>query len=541
VIARCESQIGAGGIVLLWLAIVAPVVRAAVPEASYLFPAGAQRGTTVEIMAGGNLGDWPAHVWVNRADVSVTPASEKGRLSMSVTPDAVPGIGLLRIYNAEGTSAPLPFIVGTLPELNEQEPNDSPKKPQVLASSTGVVNGRLEKRGDVDTFAVTLEKGKTLVAAVTANETLRSSMDGVLQIVSPRGSVLAQNDDERGLDPLLAFVAPADGVYLIRIFAFPAAPDASISFAGGETYVYRLTVTSGAFIDGALPLAVSRGVPTEVEACGWNLLEADKRRLIEPPADSADVRLFSPQWGNSLTLPVLPHRSLVEAEPHDAAHPQPVELPATLSGRIGAPRDKDAFRVHLSKGESWQFKLESRSLGYPLDSVLELFDAAGKSLARADDTGQNADAELGYAAGADGDYTLVVSDLYEHGGPRYFYRVTIARLEADFALGVPQHAYTLAVDKPLEIAVTIDRRQNFAGEIDVQVLGLPEGVTASPVKSLAMGDTAKTVKLVLTATAAPFSLPIRIVGTSGGLSRLAESTVPAGARISELWLTVAKR
>jgi hypothetical protein len=531
---------GARGIALLSLTLAASVVEAAAPEASYLFPAGAQRGTMVEIVAGGNLGDGPAQVWVNRPDVTVTPAAEKGRLSMSVTPEAVPGIGWLRIFNAEGASAPLPFIVGTLLELNEQEPNDNPKKPQMLASSTCLVNGRLEKRGDVDTFAVTLHKGQTLVAAVTANETLRSPMDGVLQVVSPRGSVLAQNDDERGLDPLVIFVAPADGIYLLRIFAFPAAPDAAISFAGGDAFVYRLTVTGGPFIDGALPLAVSRGMPTEVEAWGWNLPDPDKRRLIEPPAESSDVSLFSPQWAGALTLPVVPHRSLVEAEPNDAAHPQPVELPATLSGRIGAARDQDAFRVRLAKGENWQFKLESRSLGYLLDSVLELFDASGKSVARADDTGQNADAELSYAAGAGGDFTLVVSDLYEHGGPRYFYRLTMARIEADFVLSVPQHAYTLAVGKPLEISVTIDRRQNFAGEIAVEVLGLPAGVTAVAVKSLAMGDTAKTVKVMLTATAAPFSAPIRIVGTSVGLSHLAESGVPAGAGISDLWLTVVK-
>jgi hypothetical protein len=539
VIARRELRIGACGIALFWLAIAAPIAQAAAPEASYLFPAGAQRGSTVEATVGGNLGDGPPHVWVSRPDISAAPAAEKARLSINVAPDAVPGIAWFRIYNAEGASAPLPFVVGTLAELNEQEPNDSRAKPQTLPTSTCVVNGRLDKRGDVDTFAVAMQKGQTLVAAVTAHETLRSPMDGVLQIVSPRGSVLAQNDDERGLDPLLPFVVPADGIYLVRIFAFPSTPDASISFAGGETYIYRLTVTSGGFLDGALPLAVSHAA-AEVETCGWNLAAADRRRLVEPPAESSEVSLFSPQWGNALNLPVVPHRSLVEDEPNDAAHPQPIELPATMTGRIGEPSDQDAFRLHLAKGENWQFKLESRSLGYPLDSVLELFDASGKSLVRADDTGQNVDSELNYTATAEGDYTLVASDLYEHGGDRYFYRLTIAPLAADFALSVPQHAYTLTAGKPLEIPVTIDRRQNFAGEIDLEVPDLPDGVTASPARSLATDDTNKTVKLVLTATAAPLSVPIRIVGKSAGRSRAAESAVPAGAGVRDLWLTVAK-
>jgi len=534
-------QIALVGAVLALSGALSHVAQAAGPEAKHLFPAGAARGSTVEVTAAGNFGKWPAQVWVNRPDVSVVAAADKGKFSIVVVPEAAPGVRWIRIYDAEGASAPLPFVVGTLAEVNEQEPNDSPKKPQALPGSTCVVNGRLEKRGDVDTFAVSLVKGQTLVAAVTANETLGSPMDTVLQIVSPRGSVLAQSDDERGLDPLLPFTAPADGPYLVRIFAFPATADASISFAGGEAFIYRLTVTTGGFIDGALPLSVSRGGQTEVAAYGWNLAEADKRRAIEPLADAADVDLFSPQWANALSLPVVAHRSVLESESNDAPHPRPVELLATFSGRIGEPHDQDAIRFHLAKGQAWQFKLESRSLGYPLDAVLELFDSSGKSLVRADDAGTNPDAEMKYTAGDDGEHTLVVSDLYDHGGPRYFYRLTIAPLDVDFALTVPQHSYALAVGKPLEVPVTIDRRENFAGEIDIQVLGLPDGVTVSPAKSVPQGDTAKTVKLVLTATGGPSSRTIRIAGKSTeGVERLrlAESMVPADAHISDLWLTV---
>jgi len=540
-IANCKLQIGTST-ALLSMALLAHLADAAPPDVKFLFPAGAARGATVEVTAGGNPGEWPAQVWVNRPDVSIVAGAEKGKFSVTVAPDAVPGLRWVRVYNAEGASAPLPFAVGTLPETSEQEPNDSPKKPQTLPSSTCLVNGRLEKRGDVDTYAVSLVKGQTLVAAVTANEVLGSPMDAVLQVVSPRGSVLVQSDDERGLDPLLPFNVPADGVYLVRLFAFPATPDASISFAGGETFIYRLTVTTGAFIDGSLPLAISREGQAELEVFGWNLADADQRRAIVPPADATHVDVFSPQWADALTLPIVPHRSLVEAEPNDVAHPLPVELPATLSGRIGGPGDKDAFRLHLIKGQPWQFTIESRSLGYPLDAVQELFDASGKSLVRADDSGKDADPSVKYTAPADGDYTLVVSDLYEHGGPRYFYRLTIAPLEAEFTLSVPQHAYVLTVGKPLEIPVTIDRRQNFDREIELEVLGLPEGVTVAPVKSVAKGDTAKTVKLVLTATSGPFSGPIRILGKSSeaGRSRLAEALVVAGARLSELWLTVTK-
>lgn len=509
--------------------------QSAAPDVKYLYPAGATRGTTVEVSPGGNTGDWPPQIWVNRPDVTVVPAAEKGKVSITVSPDAVPGIRWIRLYNTHGAAAPLPFVVGTLPEVNEQEPNDIATKPQALANSACVVNGRLEKRGDVDTFAVSLTKGQTLVAAVTANEMLDSPMDAVLQVTSARGSVLAQNDDECGLDPLLPFTAPADGLYLVRLFAFPATPDSSISFAGGENFVYRLTVTTDAFVDGSLPLAVSQTGPTEVELIGWNLRDVDRRRALDPSI----TELFSPEWANSLSLPLVPLRSAIEIEPNAAAAPQSLDLPAVVSGRIGEPRDRDAFRVHLTKGQ-WHFSIESRSLGYPLDAVLELFDTAGKSLARADDSGNNRDAELKFTAPADGDYTLVVSDLYEHGGPRYFYRLSIAPPEADFALSIPQHAYTATVGKPLEIPLTIDRRNGFEGEIDIRVEGLPDGITASPAKSAAKGETAKSVKLTITG-ASPCAGPIRIVGTSAdpvSRTHLAEFPLAAGARLSDLWLTV---
>ena len=533
-IANCKLQSGGCGAAVL-LFIFAHGALAAAPDVKYLYPAGAARGTTVEVSPGGNAGDWPPQVWINRPDVTVVPAAEKGKLSITVSPGAVPGVRWIRLYNAQGAAAPLPFVVGTLPEVTEQEPNDAPSKPQALASSTCVLNGRLEKRGDVDSFAVSLAKGQTLVAAVTANETLGSPMDAVLEVVSARGNVLAANDDERGLDPLLPFTAPADGLYLVRLFAFPATADASISFAGGENFVYRLTVTIGAFIDGSLPLAVSQTGPTDVEMFGWNLPDAGRRRVL----DASHTDLFSPDWASSLTLPLVAHRSIVEKEPNDVAAPQALELPAVVSGRIGEPRDRDAFRVHLTKGQ-WHFSIESRSLGYPLDAVLELFDVGGKSLARADDSGNNRDAELKFTAPADGDYTLVVSDLYEHGGARYFYRLSIAPPEADFAVGVPQHAYTASVGKPLEIPLTIDRRSGFEGEIDIRVEGLPEGITASPAKSAAKGESAKSVKLAITG-ASPFAGPIRIVGVSADPLRgahLAEFSLAGGARSSDLWLTV---
>ncbi len=517
------------------------VAQAAPPTVNYLFPAGGQRGQTVEITAAGNFANWPAQGWVSRPGVTVSAAKDKGKFSAVIAADAAPGLYWLRFYDAEGAAPPQPFLVGTLPELNEQEPNDSPQKAQTLSGVSVTVNGQLQKRGDVDVFAVGLTQGQTLVAAIEAHRTLGSPVDAVLQIVSPQGAVLAQNDDEREIDPLLAFVAPATGNYLVRVFGFPAAPDTSISLAGAESYVYRLSIVASGFLDAAFPLAVAKDATTAVELVGWNLPEAAKILQVKPAAGADFVDVFEPSLAESLSLPVEPHPSLVEVEPNSLQQSQIVSLPATITGRIGERRDRDAYRFTAKKGETLKFQVESRALGYPLDAVLELFNATGGApVARADDAGNKADAELTYAIPADGEYRIVVSDLYQHFGLRFVYRLRAGAATSDFRLTVDNHAFTIAAGKPLEIPIKIERQQNFAGEITFQLEGLPQGTTGAPAKSLATGDSAKSVKLIVTAGTEPFSGPIRVLGESAGPIKHAAAAALTNRSegTKDVWLTI---
>src|SRR5947208_1383147 len=114
-------------------------VQAAAPTLTYLFPAGAQRGQTVVVTAGGSFDPWPVQAWADGKGIEIKATKDKGKLSVGVASDAVPGVYWLRLYNDQGASSPRPFFVGTLPEVLEQEPNDDPKKPQLLDSSQVVV------------------------------------------------------------------------------------------------------------------------------------------------------------------------------------------------------------------------------------------------------------------------------------------------------------------------------------------------------------------------------------------------------------------
>ncbi len=513
--------------------------RAAGPEVKSLLPSGGQRGATVAVTASGNFPKWPVQAWVDRPGVTVTAAADKGKLSAAVAADAAPGVYWIRLHDADAAAAVRPFIVGTLAEVVEQEPNNTPATAQTVGTST-VVNGRLGSAGDADLFAVPLAKGQTLVAALEAHETLGSPFDGVLQIVGPRGNVVAYNHDQRGLDPEIAFVAPADGAYRVRVFGFPATPNSTIAFAGSDAYVYRLTLTIGPFVDYPWPLAVTRGRETRVELIGWNLPEPLKSIVVRSDGDSADI--VDPQLANAVRVAVEPHETIVEVEPNALPSPQPIGLPVTVTGRIESPGDVDAFAFAGKKGEAVEFQLESRVLGYPLDGVLELTDASGKSFARVDDVGAARDAVLAFTPPADGQYRIAVSDLNRQGSSRHVYRLRGAVPQPDYEVTVDAESYVLPVGKPAEITLSIVRRNGFAEPIVFKATGLPDFVTTAAAESTPTGGASKTVKLVLNAASGAFSGPFRILAESGGPSKLARTaTIPLptrSARIADVWLTV---
>ena len=514
---------------------------AAPPKLDALFPAGGQRGQTLELTADGNYDPWPPQVWIEGEGVRIEPAAEKGKFQCVIAENARPGVFWVRMHAAEGATRLRPFLVDSLPELSEQEPNSSPAEAQHCDQSV-VVNGRLQKRGDVDGVTVDLSAGQTLVAAVDANWTLDSPVDAVLQICTADGFVLDQNDDARGIDPQIVFVAPRDGRYLVRLFGFPATPDSSVNFAGSNAFIYRLTLTTKGFVDHALPLSMNVGGPTQVQLLGWNLPESTSLlQLGEQPLDAAAVAFHDDACSFVTLAPATGHNVVADAGA-SLATPQSMALPAVISGCIEEARDEDAFVFAATKGQKLSLSVESDSLGFLLDPLLQLLDAEGKVLAEADDTRRKRDCELNQTIPEDGQYRVVIRDAYRHGGFRYVYRLTIQEPQPDFELTLAADAFVLTPGKPLEIPVTIDRRHGFANEIKVSAVGLPAGVQQEPASSAGKGDSAKSVKLVLRADKGPVSGPIRIVGTGVGEPALTETATFAigdtSAQHSQAWLTV---
>ena len=453
--------------VLLFSCGIAQTVVSAPPSITYFSPAGAQRGTTVEVTAVGSV-DTSTKWWANDPSLSVEAGKSRGKLSVKVAADAKPGTYWLRAYNADGASSLRPFIVGLLPEILEKEPNDEFKKPQFLDSSSVVVNGQLAKPGDVDCFSISAKKGQTLVASMEAHRTLRSPMDGVLQIVSPDGFVLDQNNDYHGLDPQVAYAAPKVGTYIVRLFAFPASPDTTIRFAGGETYAYRLTITTGGFLDHTIPLAAGPSIKA-VEAHGWNI--SDDTRRIELPA----VKPFE----SHLTVfhPKLAGAFRIRNEKHTiAAGSEPFAPPFSSTHQFAKANEEIAVHFLGKKGQPLSIQAESRSLGLAADPVVRVLDKEKKQLIRAEPPKLASDTVLSFTPPADSEYTIAVSDLYGGAGPRYAFLLRVTIPEPDYDLAIAGDRFAIPPGKPLDIPVKITRKNGFAKAIEIVAEGLPEGV-----------------------------------------------------------------
>lgn len=152
------------------------------------------------------------------------------------------------LRSKSGISNPVPYTVGSLPELSDNEPNNTPDLAQAV-TMPAVVNGRIDSPGDTDVYRVEGKAGTKLVAEVVARR-LYSPMDALVRVTDAEGTVLAWNDDieviegdlriDAGLmtdpaDPYLMVDLPKDGTYYVHIL--------DTRNQGSAAHAYRLRIS----------------------------------------------------------------------------------------------------------------------------------------------------------------------------------------------------------------------------------------------------------------------------------------------------------
>ena len=198
------------------------------PFITSIFPLGAQQGREVDILlAGKNL--------------------PQKRLAGKL-PDEGGDVRHISVKKSGYRSNPMPFAIGSLPEITEAEPNNSPEEAQPVEQPL-IVNGRIQQVGDIDVFSFQGKEGDSVSIEVAARR-LNSPLDSTISLTGPGMDKPVRNDDRvesgaghlflgSGLlthhaDSYLLHTLPSTGTYHVQI--------GDTQSKGGIDYGYRLHI-----------------------------------------------------------------------------------------------------------------------------------------------------------------------------------------------------------------------------------------------------------------------------------------------------------
>jgi hypothetical protein len=508
-----------GFLALLLLAVPA---RAQLPHARLdsVFPLGGAAGSSVIVAVGGKDLDELTGLHFDRPGF-LAERVKGNEFRITIPADTVPGTVEVRTIGKFGISGARLFAVSKgLSEVMEKEPNDTPATAQKVPLDC-VINGRSNNDGD-DFFRFAAHKGQRIVLDCQALR-LDSTLRAALVLTDAAGKELARSRPYyQRTDPLLDFVAPADGDYLVQLH--------DATYAGGQTY--RLVITARTHIENVFPLAIQPGETTTLTVLGRNLpggkpftggkvLDRDLEQvsfpftaprgeqrsvdrfdfLFHPGAASVEMRgfqLFPKELASALTPITLVHADAPvtrEREPNDTAEKaQAITLPTVVCGRFDRPGDADWYTFTASAGEAIRVDVLCERLELPGDPFVLITDDKGRELAQFDDHGinynalslYNRDPSGTFNVPATGRYRLLVQERYRNGGPRYQYVLQIGKATPDFS-PVAFHETNPDPTCPLLwrggsafLEVCLNRR-DFNGPVVVDAKGLPPGVSCPPV------------------------------------------------------------
>ncbi len=548
---------------LLCLALPGTRSHAEPPGIAYIFPAGGQRGTTVEARVGGYYFHGDAGITLESRGVRAEPRLEEMstlffngpliqkptsqgredypkdyRARITLAADAPLGHRPWSCSTFQGVTPAMKFVVGDLPELVETE-IEGPEDPSDVAPPL-TINGRIFPREDTDDWRVVLSEGVRLTCELAARE-LGSPLQGVLEVYGPDGRQIApfEHSLSRAGDPRLTFITPTSGPYRIRV--------RDAAFNGGQSFVYRLTLHEAPRLSALFPLGGRAGeeIPLAVYEPG-----------VSTPA-TRTLRLPVHPGLHQVELPRGPHHTLLPVDvsvvPEAIRRPSGevsglndglAPVPSVLNGCILSAGEVHEWQVRLEPNVPLRADVVASALGSRLDSVLSLVDEQGREVTKNDDGPDGrADSSLQYTAPKGGLFTLRIQDRFaRRGGPEFGYRLKLTQGDAnDFQLRIPADFFNATrvvsepppvegkpAPKPPGLKLEVVGTGGTQKEIRLELEGLPEGVDFEPKVIPAKAKTAD-LRFLPSAKAAFGVYPIRIRGTLGeGETKLTRFAVVSG-------------
>jgi hypothetical protein len=459
---------------------------AVAPRLAYISPVCAQRGTNLSLRFGGERLEDTREIVVYEPGIEITKldsASNKVVLAHAkIAPDCAIGEHHLRLRTDTGFSELLTFQVTPYPVLAEVEPNGDRAKPQNIPLNV-TITGAITNE-DTDCFMFEAAKGQLVSAEVQAMRLGRAAFDARLALYASDGSLMADVDDTwlGQQDPYLSFVAPSNGQYVLQL--------REVTYGGADNFRYCLHVGTFARPDVVYPMGGPAGETVEftfISAASGSFTQSVKL----PSTPETQFGLF-PQHENQISptpnwIRVSPFSNLLAGtNSHDRQHATQANQapPIALNGIIPQKSGEDWFSFPAEKDVALEVNGFSRKLHSPVDTVVEIYDSAGKQIAANDDNG-GADSSLKFTPSASTNYFVRVRDTLGQGGPDFVYRVEVTPATASLGIKIPEVARNdtqsrqfIAVPRGNRFATLISaKRANFSSDLDFSIKDLPEGMT----------------------------------------------------------------
>ncbi len=473
---------------------------AAFPIVTYHQPLGVTRGGEATVVLHGDRLSDAREVLFDQPGIEVLeckPIDNKSvELKVKTEATLSPGMYSFRVVTASGATNLRFLSVGTMPTVDEVEPNNDFASPQEIAMNH-TVEGNVD-REDVDCYRVSLKAGQKLTVEIEGirhrwSLNNRDILDPYIAILDEKRFEVAVSDDSMLFqqDGVCSFTPEEDGQYTIlvrdssflgqrnicryrlHVGSFPR-PTTVIPSGGvqGEVLKAKLIDIDGTITDASVQL------PTDL-ITAKNSAASPTQPYPVITEDASGISP-SPNWIRVGELPIV-----TEVEPNNDHRKAPeCTVPALLCGVIGEPGDFDCFAFDCKKGEKFRVKLYAReTLRSPLDGVMNVFDDKGKTIKSSDDSGGKLDGFFDFTAASDSKQTIRIYDHLRGGSPLHNYLIEVSRLEPSFSIDLKELRRDEAMVVPVPVggngAMMVQvKRDQFNEEISLALEGLPEGVTA---------------------------------------------------------------
>ncbi len=316
------------------------------------------------------------------------------------------------------------LVVGDLPEIVEQEPNNSLAQAEAVSFPV-TINGHIDsgakpgEASDEDYFRFHAAKGQQLTMDVEAAR-VGSPLDSVIEILDAQGNAIPRATI-RCLNQTTTTLSDRDS----------------------RTTGVRLTSTTGLHVNDYLMI-------------GDELNQLDY--ISDQPDADVDLKGI-----NGLRLAFLGTSPVVHA--------------------VNTP----VYRAQILPPDA-----EFPPNGLPVFHLTWRNDDGGPGYA--------ADSRIDFVAPSDGQYILHLKDVRGMGGPDFAYRLSIRETVPDYQLTATPQNPNIPKGGRMPLTVSVDRLQGYEGPVEIEVKGLPAGVTAGPAK-ISAGEDSTVVVLSASADA----------------------------------------